>query len=184
MKNLIVINDPHSPLDALQSSLKTHQKQHKARALKNLPFEGSGLIVLIYPSARVSEQLELLKTIKSKWPKIGVIFCGRPLNFKEIISLFRAGLADYLSEPIDVKDFTLSIQRLNRININASFDPSKFNLSKREYEVCMLLVEGLNGKKAAEYLQITPATIKVHKSRIMNKLGVKNLPDLVRMVGY
>jgi DNA-binding CsgD family transcriptional regulator len=35
-------------------------------------------------------------------------------------------------------------------------------------------------KDIASYLQITPATIKVHKPRVMKKLKVNSLPDLVR----
>lgn len=184
MKNLIIINDPNSPLDELQDSLKPHQSEHNSSASKKLPFEASSLIALIYPSSNISEQLELLNTIKSKWPKIGVIFCGRPLNFKEAISLFKAGLADYLAEPVDSKELSPPVPRLNHLEVGAAFDPTKFNLSNRELEVCKLLVSGLNGKKTAEYLKITPSTIKVHKSRIMRKLGVHNLPDLVRMVGH
>ena len=184
MKNLIVINNAKSPFDTLKESLKPHQRRHKTSALKKLPFEGSGLIVLIYPSLTASKQLELLKSIKSKWPKISVIFSGMPINFKEVIQLFREGLSDYLIEPINASELIAATQRIERQQSEIAFNPSKFNLTNRELEVCKLLVAGFNGKQAAEYLHITPATIKVHKSRVMRKLGVKTLPDLVRVVGY
>jgi DNA-binding NarL/FixJ family response regulator len=184
VKNLIVINNPKSPFDALKSSLKPYQRTHKASTLKKLPFEGSGLIVLIYANSAITDQLELLKSIKNKWSKINVILSGKALNSEEIILLFRGGLADYLTEPVDANDLKEALLRINKIQEEAAFNPSKFNLTNREFEVCQLLVEGLNGKEAAEYLDITPATIKVHKARVMQKLRVKNLPALVRMVGY
>lgn len=184
MKNLIIINKSKPPFEALQGALKPHQKQYKASAPKKLPFEGSGLIALISANSTTSEQLALLKSIKRKWPKINVILSGKPLNSNDITALFREGLADYLTEPIDAIDLRVATQRLNQQQARAAFNPSKFNLTNREFEVCKLLVAGLNSKKAAEHLDITPATIKVHKSRILQKLEVKNLPDLVRMVGY
>jgi len=130
------------------------------------------------------EQLKLLKSIKEKWPKISVIFSGRSLASDEIISLFREGLGDYLVDPINARDINKAVQRINQQQTGTIFNPSKYNLTNREFQVCKLLTKGLNGKKAAELLQITPATIKVHKSRVMRKLGVNNLPDLVRMVEY
>ena len=154
------------------------------KTLDKHPFEGSGFIVLIYSDSRIGKQLDTLRLIKSEWPKIRVIFSGSTLNSKEIISLFREGLADYLTQPIEINDIMAATQRLYQIQDCISFNPSQFNLTSREFEVCKLLVEGLNGKKAAEYLGITPATIKVHKSRIMRKLQVNNLPDLVRMVHF
>lgn len=100
------------------------------------------------------------------------------------ISLFRGALSDYLTEPVDALDLIAATQRIGQQLAGASFNPSEFNLTKREFEVCKLLVKGLNGIEAAKYLQLTPATMEVHKSRVMRKLGVKNLPDLVRIVEY
>lgn len=65
-----------------------------------------------------------------------------------------------------------------------NFCPEKFKLTRREHEVCRLLAEGLKSKDIASDLKITPATIKVHKSRVMRKLNVNNLADLVRLTSY
>ena len=53
-------------------------------------------------------------------------------------------------------------------------------LTPREKEVCALLVEGLMNKEIAEQLGTTDATIKVHKARVMEKMMVSSLQDLVR----
>lgn len=44
-----------------------------------------------------------------------------------------------------------------------------------------LLVEGLMNKDIAVVLGTTDATIKVHKSRVMDKMGAESLQDLVRL---
>lgn len=185
VKNLIVIKNSKSPFSALQESLRPHRKYHKAASTpKKGSFDGSGLIALIHHDLPIIDQLQLLKSIKNKWPNIAVIFVGNLLNSRDLILLFREGLADYLTEPIDIDELKAVTQRITCMRAMTIFDPSKYNLTDREFEVCKLLVEGFSGKKTAEILEITPATIKVHKARAMHKLGIKNLPDLVRMIGY
>lgn len=55
-------------------------------------------------------------------------------------------------------------------------------LSAREREVMELLVQGLHNRRIAERLGISPRTVEVHKARVMEKLGVRHLVELVRLV--
>jgi DNA-binding NarL/FixJ family response regulator len=54
-------------------------------------------------------------------------------------------------------------------------------LTPREKEVFELLVEGLMNKEIAVQLGTTNATIKVHKSRVMEKMQAGSLQELVRL---
>jgi FixJ family two-component response regulator len=54
-------------------------------------------------------------------------------------------------------------------------------LSAREREVFELVVAGLLNKVVADRLGIQEATIKVHRGRVMEKMGAASLADLVRM---
>jgi DNA-binding NarL/FixJ family response regulator len=182
VKNLIVINDSKTPFSELKNALKPYQKKYQVGKAKNLLFEASGLIALVYPDVPISGQLELLNKIKCTWPKLMVIFAGEEPIASEVILLSREGLTDYLISPINIKEMMATVQRIQNEQAGMKFNPLNFNLTEREFEVCKLLVKGLKSKDAADYLQITPATIKVHKSRIMRKLKVGNLPDLVRVV--
>lgn len=53
------------------------------------------------------------------------------------------------------------------------------SLKPREKEVARLLVGGLLSKDVAAQLCISPATVKVHKSRMMTKMQVGSLQELV-----
>lgn len=53
-------------------------------------------------------------------------------------------------------------------------------LSARELEVLRLLAEGRRTKEIAEVLQISAKTVETYRSRIMLKLGIDNLPGLVK----
>jgi RNA polymerase sigma factor (sigma-70 family) len=53
-------------------------------------------------------------------------------------------------------------------------------LSEREREVLRLLAEGRRTKEIAERLGISPKTVETYRSRVMTKLGIDNLPGLVK----
>lgn len=52
------------------------------------------------------------------------------------------------------------------------------HLTAKEVEVLKLVVQGLKNKEIAQAMQISEASVKVHKSRMTTKLGVKTLPAL------
>lgn len=54
-------------------------------------------------------------------------------------------------------------------------------LSLREREVLQMVVEGHPSAVIAEKLEISPKTVETYRSRLMEKLGVENLPELVRL---
>ncbi len=53
-------------------------------------------------------------------------------------------------------------------------------LSERERAVLKLIAEGRSSKEAAGLLNISPKTVETHRARIMDKLGLRSVPDLVR----
>jgi two-component system response regulator FixJ len=65
----------------------------------------------------------------------------------------------------------LAAQRLNQLAL----------LTAREREVFSRLVEGKANKVIADELGISPRTVEIHRARVMDKLGVRTLPDLVRV---
>ena len=53
-------------------------------------------------------------------------------------------------------------------------------LSAREREVLQLVAEGRSSAQIAEMLFLSPKTVETYRSRLMRKLGIKDLPGLVR----
>lgn len=54
------------------------------------------------------------------------------------------------------------------------------HLTEREKDVFFLIIEGMTSKKVAEVLSISRKTVDTHRSRVMRKLGLKNVVHLVR----
>jgi len=101
----------------------------------------------------------------------------------------KQGAMDFLIKPFNLEDLLKAVQAalevdtqthqlLNQtISIQARYE----SLTPREKEVFELLVEGLMNKEIAVQLGTTNATIKVHKSRVMEKMQAGSLQELVRL---
>lgn len=55
-------------------------------------------------------------------------------------------------------------------------------LTKRERQVLDLIARALTNKQAGDILRISPRTVEVHRTRVFEKLGVKNAADLVSVL--
>ena len=54
------------------------------------------------------------------------------------------------------------------------------SLSQREREILQMLVEGKSGTEIARLLHVSPKTVDTYRSRMMQKLGIGDLPGLVK----
>jgi RNA polymerase sigma factor (sigma-70 family) len=101
---------------------------------------------------------------------------------------FRAQAIDFIEKPFDDAQlrsaidaaYALERQRIEGARTRRSGDAKLARLTSREREVLELAARGLHAKEIAEALGISPRTVEVHKSRIMEKLEVRNIAELVR----
>jgi FixJ family two-component response regulator len=97
---------------------------------------------------------------------------------------FRADAVDFLEKPFDHGQLRAAIQsafskedwRLRRADESGRLAL----LTAREREVLEHAAKGLHAKEIARALGISVRTVEVHKTRIMSKLGVRNVAELVR----
>jgi RNA polymerase sigma factor (sigma-70 family) len=101
---------------------------------------------------------------------------------------FRSQAVDFLEKPFDHKQllaaidaaFALEERRIQRDD-SRRVDAEKLRrLTSREREVLEQAARGLHAKEIAAVLGISPRTVEVHKTRIMEKLDVRNVAELVR----
>jgi len=101
---------------------------------------------------------------------------------------FRSQAVDFLEKPFDSVQLCAAIETAfaleeRRIQTDDSRrrDSAKLErLTAREREVLEQAALGLHAKEIAAALGISPRTVEVHKTRIMEKLGVRNVAELVR----
>lgn len=102
---------------------------------------------------------------------------------------FRAQAVDFLEKPVDhgkllhaiEEAFNRQAAALDKERQLADFARLLANLTPREREVMDLVVTGRHNREIAEVLGISTRTVEVHKARMITKLGVTSVPDLVRL---
>ena len=101
---------------------------------------------------------------------------------------FQAQAVDFLEKPFDQKQlcaaidtaFALEERRMRAAEARRAEAEKLGRLTAREREVLDRVAQGLHAKEIATALRISPRTVEVHKARIMSKLGVRNVAELVR----
>lgn len=101
---------------------------------------------------------------------------------------FRADAVDFLEKPFDQalllaaieRAFAMEEDRLAADEARRADAARLARLTAREREVLDLAARGLHAKEIAASLGISPRTVEVHKTRVMEKLGVRNVAELVR----
>lgn len=98
---------------------------------------------------------------------------------------FRWNAVDFIEKPFDHAQLLAAIDRamagLHEDATAIGTRPVAVTLSMREREVLALVVDGVDNRSIGERLGISPRTVEVHKSRIMGKLGARNLAELIRI---
>jgi|CXWL01.1.fsa_nt_gi FixJ family two-component response regulator len=101
---------------------------------------------------------------------------------------FLADAVDFLEKPFGETQLKEAIEaalareneRLRRNEARRGDAARLASLTGREREVLEQAALGLHAKEIATRLDISPRTVEVHKTRIMAKLGVRNVAELVR----
>jgi DNA-binding NarL/FixJ family response regulator len=136
-----------------------------------------------------------LRTIKSQFPGTKMlIFTCHPEEMYAL-SAIKAGASGYLSKTVSLETLQHAIQQVARggiyLNknitdkINSGFSQgngliSKFKkLSTREAEVLNMLANGKRNTDIADALEINEKTVSTYKTRLLQKLKVDNLADLI-----
>ena len=136
-----------------------------------------------------------LRKIKQEFPSTKVLMYSGQSEDVYALSTIRAGAFGYLSKTADVDYIISAIKKVaegnmfitNELAQRLAFDegtqkPRRFfrKLSTREVEVLKLLASGKRNKEVAEGLNLNEKTVSTYKARLMRKLNVDNLVDLLQ----
>lgn len=104
------------------------------------------------------------------------------------VTAFRDGVVDFIEKPLDDQyvleriEFCLAKARENaRLRQQADDFARRYeSLTQREKEVLEYIVAGKLNKQIADLMDISIKTVEVHRSRVMEKMQVTNVAELVR----
>jgi FixJ family two-component response regulator len=111
-------------------------------------------------------------------------------NIAMCARVMRAGAADFLSKPFKFRELLRCIERaLNRSAKQRDCAAEKNEarrsldlLTPREFEVMQLVITGMLNKQIAGEMNVTEKTVKAHRGRVMQKLGIRSVAELVQLV--
>ena len=134
--------------------------------------------------------LDLLDTLRTMDPSLSVIFVSGRGDVPATAKAMKMGAVDFLTKPVD--DAVLlgavasaserSKERWLERQESARLSERHARLTPREREVCAQVARGRLNKQIAFDLGTSEKTIKVHRARVMAKLGVESVAELVRFV--
>jgi FixJ family two-component response regulator len=118
-----------------------------------------------------------------------IIFLSGKGDIPASVRAMRAGAIDFLTKPVNDKELLADVERAVDLELTshrahtelADITTKLATLTPRELQVLAHVISGQLNKQIAGDLGIVEKTIKVHRSRMMRKLGVRSVADLVRL---
>ena len=119
-----------------------------------------------------------------------VIFLSGQGSIPTAVQAMRAGAVDFLTKPVEAERLlsaihsALALDRERRSQLSAVQDLRALlaTLTPREHEVLQEIVSGRLNKQIAHRLGAAEKTIKVHRGRVMHKMGVRSVAELVTLM--
>jgi FixJ family two-component response regulator len=129
--------------------------------------------------------LEMQEALANHPSRLPMIMITAHADIATARQAFKYDAVDFLEKPFDHDQLLASVenamQGLPQTASSIGTRPVVTTLSAREREVMALVVDGLDNGTIGDRLGISPRTVEVHKSRMMTKLGARNLAELVRI---
>jgi FixJ family two-component response regulator len=137
-----------------------------------------------------SSGLDVQRTLATRGDTRPVIFITGQADITTSVQAMKAGALDFLTKPV-LEDNLLTVVRraLERDRVSreesariAAIGERLASLTPREHEVLASVIAGRLNKQIAAELTIAEKTVKVHRARVMSKMAVRSVAELVRQV--
>lgn len=137
---------------------------------------------------------QVCREAAAKYPRLPVLILTAISNGPEVLECIDAGAKGYVLKDVDVSELIRTIRAVRRGE--SVLDPKVTQavlehvrqarrvtacetLTEQEREIVRLMAQGMTNKEIGQRLFLSPNTIKVHISEIMQKLGVRRRAELV-----
>jgi two-component system, LuxR family, response regulator FixJ len=131
--------------------------------------------------------LDLHRELKRRGVALPVVVISGHGDIPMAVAALKAGVVDFLEKPFDTDVLLASVaEALRRPAARDEIDIAALRqrvaqLTPREREVMALVVAGHSNKVVAHRLDIAVRTVEIHRARVMEKTGARNMSELVRL---
>jgi RNA polymerase sigma factor (sigma-70 family) len=187
-----VVDDDSSTRELLAFLMKRHGRRADvfpdARSfLKAYRPELPGVLILDLNMPGLSG-LDLQQSLKERGVLLPVIFLSGGADVTKAVRAVREGAIDFIEKPFDYKRVIELVEDCIRRDEQARAGRERrrqvrariAQLTQREVEVMELVVAGRKNSEIAEQLAISVKTVEAHRAKIMEKLEVDSVAELVQ----
>ncbi|WGK62438.1 response regulator transcription factor [Halopseudomonas sp. SMJS2] len=133
--------------------------------------------------------LAVQDVLRERGSKLPVIFVSAHADVPIVVRAFRGGAADFIEKPYNEQLLLDSVQRALRLYQAPVMDQREGDpvrermqqLTPRERDVLLPLVQGYSNREIAEQLGVSVKTVDLYRSRVMKRMQATSLPALVGM---
>ena len=134
--------------------------------------------------------LELQNKLNAMHCILPIIFITGHGDIPMAVKAVQSGAIDFIQKPFRDQDLLDRINDAIRLDITHRQELTQTQqikdklatLTKREYEIIMLVVDGCANKVIASDLNLSQRTVELHRSHAMQKMGAKSLAHIIRMI--
>jgi FixJ family two-component response regulator len=190
---VFIIDDDQSILDALSRLLRASGYKTKAYSspkafLKEHDPSMPGCAVLDLAMPRMNG-LSVQQELVRQGVERPIIFLSGRGTVPTSVKAMKAGALDFLPKPFKDEELLNAIkvaEERDRVRLQRAAERKVISklidkLTPREKEVMEMVVRGELNKNIAADLGTTEKTIKVHRGRVMQKMGLRSVAELVRL---
>lgn len=135
-----------------------------------------------------SDGFDVTRVLTERGYAIPTIFLTGFGTIPITVRAMKAGAYEFLTKPVDPERLLQAVAEALRISEESMVSSQEkrelterhLSLTPRESEVMLLAISGLQNKQIAAEMGVSEITAKVHKRRVMEKMQVRSLSDLVR----
>ena len=157
--------------------------------LKHPPSDVPSCLVLDLKLPEI-DGLQLQQLMRNARVDIPIIFISGYGDVPSTASAMRFGAVDFLEKPVegarllDAVSNAVALDAVRRGRRRDSDNAKELlaQLTPRERQVCDLLARGLLNKQIADEIGASERTVKIHRGRAVQKLGIGSITDLVRLL--
>jgi len=134
--------------------------------------------------------LELHEKLDALGSPLPIIFVTGHGDVPMAVGALQRGACDFIEKPFHNEDLLVRIRRALELDAQLAERRQRDSaishrldlLTQRENEVMQLVVAGKLNKQIADELNISMKTVEAHRARVMEKMGVRTLAELVKAV--
>ncbi|MBK9080392.1 MAG: response regulator [Hyphomicrobium sp.] len=185
-----IIDDDPAVLDALTMLMKSHglnvARFDTARAFLDAGMQPGCIVSDVRMPGMTG--IELLRTMKQSGDDRPVILITGHGDIEMAVQAIKLGAREFIEKPFDNSKLIDCVNDALQATVSILIENQEHKelserfamLTERQRETMRCLIRGMANKQIAAELGISPRTVEIHRTWVMNKMAAKTLADLVR----